>query len=135
MKYVDLLLRGGARDQIDHILDLALSNDFRRVLRIDQHCVSADRLYPPDALADHGIGFPVLVAAQHRVRPQLPKHQVRMLGGDGVVEASKHVDDALAGNAAVEHHERLGREPARKFDHEPPRIARLDGACARARGG
>src|SRR5439155_25482468 len=30
MKYVDLLLRGGARGQLDHMLDLALSNDFRR---------------------------------------------------------------------------------------------------------
>src|SRR5262249_27518266 len=53
-----------------------------------------------------------------------------MLGGDGVVEAGEHIDGPVAGNASVEHHERLGREPVRKFDHEPARIARL-GAAAR----
>src|SRR5262245_29467115 len=62
MKYVDLLLRSDARDQIDHVADLGSSNDLRRVLRIDQHGVSAGRLYSPDTLADHGIGLRVLVA-------------------------------------------------------------------------
>ena len=37
MKYVDPLLRGGVRDQIDHVAGLGPSNDLRRVLRIDQH--------------------------------------------------------------------------------------------------
>src|SRR5262249_3369521 len=53
MKHIDFFLLGGARDQIDHVVDLALSDYFRSVLRIDQHRVRADRIYSPNALADH----------------------------------------------------------------------------------
>src|SRR5215510_9004618 len=41
MKHVDLLLRRGARDQIDHVFDLGLRNDLRRELRGDHNNVHA----------------------------------------------------------------------------------------------
>jgi hypothetical protein len=76
----------------------------------------------------------MLIALQHRVGAKLPEHQVGVLGGDGLVEVRQHVDGARAGNAAVEHHDGLGREALTEFIHEAAGVGGRGRASPRAGG-
>src|SRR5262249_33659323 len=95
--------------------------------------IGANRFHSSYALADQRIGFRMFIASEDGVGAHLPKHQIRTLGSDALVEAGEHVDSAFAADAAVEDDDRLRSEPLRKFGPEPTRIGRLGRACTRAR--
>src|SRR5215510_9899018 len=91
VKQIDILLLGGVRNQLDHVFNFRLSDHLRRELWIDQNDIGADRFHSPYAVANQYIGFRMFIASEYGVGAHLPDHQVWMLGGDTLVEASKHV--------------------------------------------
>src|SRR5262249_32333557 len=115
VKQADVLLLGGGRDPIDHVFYIGLDNDPRRELRVDQHDIGPDRLHLRNAVLDQDGGQETLTSAQDGVGAQLPEHEVRMLGGNAVVEACQHVGGQVAVDPTIEHRDRLRREPPEKL--------------------
>src|SRR5207253_972309 len=80
VKQVDVLLHGGARNQINHVFNFRLSDHLRRELWIDQNDIGADRLHSPYTVANQPIGFRMFISSEYGVGAHLPEHQVWMLG-------------------------------------------------------
>ena len=82
MKYTDVLrLRTGGNER-HHVLAVGLGNDPRRVLRVDEHHIGPARLEPRETFMQLARMRRQRTVAQHRVRADLPEHEVGMLGDD-----------------------------------------------------
>jgi hypothetical protein len=57
VKQVNVLLRGGPRNQVNHVFDFRLGDHLGRELRIHQNDVGANRLNSPYTVADQEGGF------------------------------------------------------------------------------
>ena len=109
---------------------LGLAMHLRGVLRIDQHDVGAGRLQARQAFVQEGGVRQHRLIPQHRIGPDLPEHEVGLLGDHGGVEARQHVGGFVAVHAAVQHRDLVpGEAPVRArppagSDTTPPRCWR-----------
>ena len=122
MEQGDVLGLGRGRHQRHHPVNVGLGKHPRRVLRVDQDDVRADRLQADQPLVQSRSVRRHSFVAQHRIRAGLPQHQVGLLRDHGRVEAGEHVGGLLAVHAAVENREFLSGEVPGEFLRQPARI-------------
>ncbi len=100
----DMAQFGDLVQQLDHLAGaFRLGVHRRRILRIDQHQVSAGRLDLADAVLDDLGGIAGVEVAQHRIGTDLPDHQIGLRVDHLVLQPGHHLRRVLAALAAVEH--------------------------------
>ncbi len=129
-----MLLRGLGDGSEDRCA-AGLRQHARSVLRVHQHHVGPDRSEARDPLGNRAahIARPVV---QNGVGPDLPDHQLRMLGDHGGFEPREHAGNFLAVDAPIEHLERMTGKALLELGLELARVGVRLRACAEPeRGG